>query len=95
MVVHTCNSGTWETEAGGFRVRDQPCLHIDTFLKKTKTKKVGKRREKLVLEEASVDPGLFFSHMKHAESRFLRDGVRTPCVIRQSSFCFIIPSLGF
>jgi hypothetical protein len=38
MVVHACNSSTWEAEVGGSQVQGQPALYRETLtLKKQKT----------------------------------------------------------
>jgi hypothetical protein len=44
MVVYTCTPDTWETEARGSRVHDQPGLHNEVLSKKKKQKQNQKRR---------------------------------------------------
>jgi hypothetical protein len=36
VVLHTCNSSTWEVEAGGLTVQGQPGLHNEILSQKTK-----------------------------------------------------------
>jgi hypothetical protein len=43
VVVHSCNTNTWEAETGGSQVWDQPGLHSETL---TKKKLFWKRKEK-------------------------------------------------
>jgi hypothetical protein len=37
-VVHTCNTNTWEAEAGGWRVGGQPELHSETLTQTNRTR---------------------------------------------------------
>jgi hypothetical protein len=46
MVVHFCNPSTWEAEAEGLQVQDQPGIHSKSLCQKKEGEEGGKGRRK-------------------------------------------------